>query len=259
MVPNVAIPLSSHGLCDFYWRNRRMASIWRQGMIAISDQELLRNTQNGFNRALSATDTILRDENNMAGPGRLSAKFVYQVSKAICKSLERRLPDKLCLRVIKVNDQGIRKSGEWLVDACITEEHREAGNLPFIDRIVFAMESESNTGQRAFNDDFAKLVHLNAKYKLYLNGLSQTTHRGMCDYIKRRCEYVEAILNRIQPSGEFYLGFWPSPAKPKTSDRSLDSIWRGLLSGKWDHLNKIRLWHFDKRSRKLVRVRPEGH
>ena len=117
------------------------------------------------------------------------------------------------------------------------------------------MESESNTGIRAFNDDFAKLVHLNGKYKLYLNGLNHKTHEGMRNYISSRCEYLEEFLNRTHPQGEFYLGFWPSPAKPKTTDSSIDSIWRRLQCGEWCHLNEIRLWKFDKCAGKLIEVR----
>ncbi|MYH17030.1 MAG: hypothetical protein F4149_17840 [Gammaproteobacteria bacterium] len=227
-------------------------------MTTITDQELLRSIQDGFKRALKQTDRILRSEASLAGTGLLSAKFVYEVSNEVHESIEPRPPRGRCLRVIEVRDCGKKKSGEWLVDACITEERCHAETPPFIDRIVFAMESESNTGQRAFDHDFAKLVHLNADYKLYLNGLSQTTCQGMCNYITRRCEYVETILNRVRPLGEFYFGFWPSPAKPRNGSCQSVSIWKDLLCGKWGHLNKIRLWRFDKCSRKLIRIRPEG-
>lgn len=70
-----------------------------------------------------------------------------------------------------------------------------------------------------------------------------------------RCEYAEGILNRIRSRGEFYLGFWPSPAKPR-GDGGVDSIWRGLRRGEWPHLNGIRLRRSDERAGRLVEVRP---
>lgn len=222
-------------------------------MAQITEQELLQSIQAGFNRALDTTRTILDAKTSMRGSGRLSSKFVYEVSRAIHTCLLQRSPG-LRLRVIKVDERGIREPGEWLVDACIVKEHGESKDVRFIDRIVFAMESESHTGTRAFNEDFAKLVHLDAEHKLYLNGLSQTTPQGTSNYMQRRREYVEAILKRIRPSGEFYLGFWPSPGKPKTRGDTVDSIWSELQSRKWCHLRKIRLWHFDKYAGKLSQV-----
>ena len=227
-------------------------------MAEITNQELLRSIQDGFGKAFRATDSILGGRYSMTGPSRLSAKFACEVGSAIHRCLQRRSPG-LCLRVIGVDERGEKQSGEWLVDACITEEHCDTESLRFIDRIVFAMESESDTGKRAFNDDFAKLVHLNAEHKLYLNGLDQTTRPGMERYVESRCEYAEAVLQRTRPSGEFHLGFWPSPGKPKARGSSLDSIWRGLQCGEWPHLDGIRLWHFDKRAGKLIQVRPGGH
>lgn len=230
-------------------------------MVEITAQELLESIEDGFEKALGATDSILRDKTSMAGSGRLSAKFVYEVSTAIHQCLTQRSP-RLRLKVIKVDDEGKKEPGEWLVDACITEEHCERmgdARVPhrFIDRIVLAMESESSTGRQAFNDDFAKLIHLEGKYKLYLNGLDQKTCRGMSKYIKGRCEYVESILKRVQPSGEIYLGFWPSPRKPRSSSFSVDSIWRELQCSEWRHLNMIHLWRFDRCTEKLVKVQSQ--
>ncbi|MDE0064889.1 MAG: hypothetical protein OXP09_00315 [Gammaproteobacteria bacterium] len=226
-------------------------------MAEITEQELLQSIREGFDKAFSETDQILNGKASNRGSGRLSSRFVYQVSSAIYERLDRRSPG-LCLRVIEVDEFGKRTSGEWLVDACITEEKCDSKKLRFIDRIVFAMESESDTAQRAFNKDFAKLVHLKAKYKLYLNGLDHKTPNGMRNYTRRRCKYAEAVLNRIRPSGEFYLGFWPSPRKPDKSPDSVDSIWKRLQCGEWRHLNGIRLWRFDTCARKLIEVRPEG-
>ena len=226
-------------------------------MTDITDQELLRGIQDGFETAFRVTDSFLDGKDSAAGPGRLSSKFVYEVGRAVHACIARR--SRGCrLRVIKVEDGGKREPGEWLVDACVTMERAISGNCPFIERIVFAMESESNTGKRAFNDDFAKLVHLEAKHKLYMNGLNHRTAGGMETYMEGRREYAEAVLDRFPPSGEFYLGFWPSPEKPRNSARRVDSIWRRLQSGEWPHLNGIRLWRFDRRAGRLVEVRPEA-
>ena len=130
--------------------------------------------------------------------------FVYEVMKLV----HDKYFAEYCLKVITVDNSGERFPGEWLVDACITEKYDG-----FIDRIIFAMESESNTSKAAFNDDFAKLLHLNADFKLYLNGLNHKSEDGMNKYIESRVAYAKSILCRVSHTGKFFFGFWPSPGK----------------------------------------------
>ena len=136
----------------------------------------------------------------MTGVDRLSAKFVHggrQRHPHACAGAIAGAPPES-----RRSGHGGEKHGEWLVDACVTAARRESADFPFIDRVVFALESESDPGQQASDRDFAKLVHLNAECKLYLNGLRQTTPRGMCEHMRRRRRCVEAILNRAERLGE---------------------------------------------------------
>lgn len=207
-------------------------------METASSRAMLKSVRRGFEAAISATNTIVGKPQTSAA-SRLSSKFVYEVAHAITCDL---FPAHH-LRVIKVDHKGNKIAGEWLVDACITEDARPSnphgsGCTNFVERIVFAMESESDPGTQSFSDDFAKLVHLNASVKLYLNGLNQTSSDGMDDYICRRLKYAQDQIRRTRSPGQWFIGFWPSPAK---HERYGDvSAWQCPPS----HLRTIRLFEF---------------
>ncbi len=172
----------------------------------------------------------------------LSAKFVEEVSKNIHNRI---FDEKYDLNVIKVVDgKDKKKAGEWLVDSCITAGKKRK---EFIRRIIFAMESESGTDKQAFNEDFAKLVHVKASYKLYLNGLNQKTRKGVEKYIKTRLAYAQQFLNK-EDEDTLYFGFWPSPGKLGNESRS--SAWKQLKQ--FPHLNKIHLYKFTQGNFKQV-------
>ena len=154
---------------------------------------------------------------------------MYEVASAIN---EQYFSNCCVLNVIKVDDCGKRSLGEWLVDACITRNTNG-----FIDEILFAMESESNQAGAAFKEDFAKLIHLNARYKLYLSGLAHITEPGMKKHIRARLSECKSILGRICQNGKLFVGFWPSPAKREDQL----SAWQNLPG----YLDEIRMWEFD--------------
>ena len=165
-------------------------------------------------------------------PKTSSSRFVHEVAKEVHESYFLGH----WLHAIGVEDSGERSSGEWLLDACITKDislrnPHHAGFTRFIDSIVFAMESESDTGTPAFNTDFAKLLHLNAAVKLYLNGVNQSSEDTLEAYMGRRRKYVETILRTARHDGQFFFAFWPSPAQ---------KVWRSLP----EHLDEIRLWEW---------------
>ena len=101
------------------------------------------------------------------------------------------------------------------------------------------MESESGADRQAFNEDFAKLVHVKASHKLYLNGLNHKTRKGAEAYIRKRLEYAKQFLNK-EDADELYFGFWPSPEKLDKESRS--SAWKQLK--KFPHLDQIHLYKF---------------
>ena len=198
-----------------------------RAMREISSQETLDCVKHGLRQAKKQT-TRVRDRHGSSAASRLSSKFVYEVIKSIhCKCLPE-----YQRHVISVNDNGDKEPGEWLVDGCVTEE-----SDGFIKRIVFAMESESHTSKAAFDEDFAKLVHLKSSFKLYLNGLDQTTEAGMNRYMDARLAYAAALLRKTSHTGKLWLGFWPSPGK----FRGRVPAWEALPT----HLDAIYLWEFD--------------
>ena len=197
-------------------------------METVSSRMMLSSIQRGFKRAIATTDAIVAEHQRSAA-AHLSSKFVYEVARAIKR--DHFLAHDL--KVIPVDSEGNKRPGEWLVDACITEDTDE-----FIDRIVFAMESESDTAKKAFDEDFAKLVHLDAAVKLHLNGLNQRSKDGMEDYIEDRCNYAAKVITRTRPVGQWFLGFWPSPGKLAGTEST--SAWECLPP----HLAAIRLFEF---------------
>ena len=204
-------------------------------MDELSGHKLLDCVRCGYKCAKAQTCQMLEDPTNAAK--NLSSKFVSEVA---CK-VHTTFFSTHCLNVIRVGNCGKREPGEWLVDACITKNKDG-----FIDKIVFAMESESSPALAEFQKDFAKLLHLNADVKLYLSGLNQGTEAGMENHIHERIEVCKCILRRaqqngIQQNGQLFVGFWPSPSKPSKPKRDNQiSAWEELPS--W--LDQIRMWDF---------------
>ena len=215
-------------------------------MRKLNDTLLLECVHKGYCKALSMVGRhgFASDKSDHVKNRLLSKKFVVEVSRRIHKNIFEGNHE---LNVIEVDDKGGTTSGEWLVDACITEGKKRA---EFISKIVFAMESESGTDKQAFNEDFAKLVHVKASYKLYLNGLDQPNPQKTEDYIEDRLEYAKQCLNK-EDVGTFYFGFWPSPGKFKSRAReSSTSIWKEF--GQHPHLNKIHLYKFAQKDFHLI-------
>lgn len=203
-------------------------------MDPVSGRDLLCAIHQGFVQASEQTNTILRAHGKSATT-RLSAKFVSDVAHSVGSTVfgQHDRPT-----VIGVDPDGIKTPGEWLVDACITVKNERG----FVERVVFAMESESDTSEHDFNVDFAKLIHLNASVKLYLNGVNQKTSDGMEDYIQRRICYASEILKRTRHNGQLFIGFWPSPGK--LHGETCRTAWKQF--SKFPHLRKsIRLWEFE--------------
>lgn len=149
--------------------------------------------------------------------------------------------------VIHVDNLGKKHSGEWLLDLTIVKNYHSGNYRDFIKKIVWAVESESSTSFKAFNDDFLKLVHIKADNYLYLNGLNQKTQQGANNFIKKRVELAEKILSEIFPdsfNNPFYLGFWCSPCK-----KGNNSLWNQL--NHMNYLQNIHLFKYEKNFREI--------
>ena len=213
-------------------------------MHKFDDSLLLECVHKGYRTARNKVGKLRFADGKQGRENRLlSAKFVEDVSKNIHKKI---FDEKYDLNVIKVVDGKDKKeSGEWLVDACITVGKKRK---EFIRKIIFAMESESGVDTQAFNEDFAKLVHIKAPHKLYLNGLNQKTPKGAKGYIKKRLEYAKQFMNE-EDADTLYFGFWPSPGK--LGNESCSSAWKQLR--KFPHLDQIHLYKFTQGNFKQVR------
>jgi hypothetical protein len=161
-----------------------------------------------------------------------SAKFVSIFGEGIFNQVFNQSDFRL--NMIKVDDYGKKYTGEWLLDIAITQN-----TDGFRKKIILAVESESDTSIKSFNDDFAKLIHIKAQNYIYLNGINHSSTQGMENYISNRLEYAESLLNANE-FPIFFIAFWPSPKKVKNSE----SIWNSILDGKYLHLNKVFLYEY---------------
>lgn len=200
---------------------------------------------------------MLKDEGKFAVSNtHRSAKFVYEVAE----QLHRFSDDDDILYVQKVDDSGVKKSGEWMYDITIAENksitdpkypHRR---ISFISTIKWAVESEYSTSLREFSKDFSKLLIGKPYNILYLNGLDQADEIDANKYIMRRIETTEGIIRESEVlSGSsipnIYMGFWPTPQKVKRN-------WKN--KSQWDFyvdpgalIKRVRLYKYNTKKGKF--------
>ncbi len=145
-----------------------------------------------------------------------SAKLLYEFSKNIKDEF---FIEGAKLKVQKVEDNGKKRPGEWLYDACIIEEKNikdETGykremecNIPV--KVLLAIESEFNTSLKSFADDFGKLICSNSEQILYIAGLNQKNDREK--FIDRRINMINKYL--LNYLNNLIIIFFPSPEKNK--------------------------------------------
>ncbi len=187
------------------------------------DEHLTSIVREGLGRALRVKS---QGKFATSNPAR-SSKFVFEVAKGLADEIKVPMER---VDVQRVDDIGKKSSGEWLLDVCIHEKapvrDRGAGKKKAIamlrSKLLWAIESESHTGMKAFATDFAKLLHVRAENHLYLNGVAQVKPADIETYIRRRLETVvqDIIEAGISGIGGFFLGFWPSPKKLGNPRRS---------------------------------------
>ena len=105
-----------------------------------------------------------------------SAYFCYQAGEQLDDAFKRHFPAR-CLQRKLIGFDGEHKKtpGEWLLDIVWCEETRpdarSASSCP--SKIYGALECESSTSTKAFFTDFAKLVHVRSRIKIFLAGVDQ--------------------------------------------------------------------------------------
>ena len=191
------------------------------------DKDILKEI---LNDSLSTASKFINKEPFNKDNKLKSAKFVSIFGELIFNKFFKSSDN--VLNMVKVDNSGYKQHGEWLLDITITQDSKG-----FKKNIILAVESESDSSEKAFNDDFAKLIHIKAINYIYLNGVNQKTPKGLENYISKRLLYAENILNFSNYSS-FYLGFWPSPKKIS----KIDSIWLAFPNDIYSHLNKIFLY-----------------
>lgn len=166
-----------------------------------------------------------------------SAYFCYQAGLQLDKLMKNRFPAQ-CLKwkQIKFDRKDEKIPGEWLLDGVWCEETQpdQASKSKCPSKIYCALECESNTSAEAFFEDFAKLVHMRSKIKVFLAGVNQGTKDGMKHYIDKRTKQAAQFLVNTgvgAETEEWYLAFWPSPA----GDAADHSVWDDLDEN--HHLN----------------------
>ena len=167
-----------------------------------------------------------------------SAYFCYRVGENLDRVFESRFPEQRLKRLqIEFNDDDEKVSGEWLLDVVWCEETsaERPSNFKYPSKIYGALESESSTRTKEFFTDFAKLVHVRSRIKIFLAGVHHKHKRRMINYIDMRKRQAAQFLGDTGVSTEtteWYLAFWPSPMGDVGR-----SLWDDLEE--YPHLNRI--------------------
>lgn len=179
------------------------------------------------------------------------SQFGEQLSGIFGKGVTRR-------QILVDWDSRERIGGEWLLDIVWTEdEHRMDGKLADLmpRRIRCAVECESSTAGHEFFKDFAKLLNVRSRTKIFLGGLNQIGSRRADAYIKRRVAEAERYIRDYEVNSletDWYIGFWPSPKGTSTT-----SLWDSL-DGR-AHLTRCDVYHYDVREGGFVHYTQGGN
>ena len=208
----------------------------------MNNKELKTCIENGFEK----TKSDILKHNGLVTNSEKSGRFIQRVSEEIYDTFfEENLH---VLNVVRTNFSRPNDPGEWLLDACITDFNPKLSQPA--KKIHVAIECESQTGLCDFNQDFAKLVHLYADHKLYLQGLNQKTADGANKHINDKMQYILDWLSdtesTIKSNEIYYVAFWPSP-----ENKDGKSIWNQLQDA-YSHLDQIRLYRVDGPSRNTL-------
>ena len=136
-------------------------------------------------------------------------KLHHHFSKAFVAGIGRQFSRKYAGDefVTKFQDykEGKIVSGEWLFDAVVVKrENVELKDkiLNYSSKVIVALESELAPGEKAFFDDFTKLLVVNAEKKIYINGIKNIKQKEK--YISERMNLINSIL-KIQTENSSYI------------------------------------------------------
>jgi hypothetical protein len=161
---------------------------------------------------ISAKNEVSHLNEIEASPGKIH----HHLSKAFVAYVGRFL--KKCYNAeeyeVKFQDyidgRGVR--GEWLFDAVVVKnriiaEDKIEIKYPFqIDTVV---ESEMAAGIEALKADFPKLLVVNAKHKIYINGIEANDKKD--EYIAKRYNIIKAIIEKQEDHSDYTICFVDHP------------------------------------------------
>ena len=198
--------------------------------------------EEALRESLSFSGYSKQSENPAVQNSLRSSYFCYKVVEKLSDT-----PDLngFCPKTIKVDKEGVKTAGEWLLDAvwCKGSKVWQAESKRIFPTFIrAALECESDTSERDFFIDFAKLTHIRSDIKIFLGGVNQKSRDNLLKYIEKRREQAGKFITECREnleSTEWFLAFWPSPGKLKNSQ--YNSLWDelGKRSDDTSHLSSI--------------------
>jgi len=148
-----------------------------------------------------------------------SSIFVSSIATKLFDLYEE-TKENISLHVIGFDEvSSSRISGESMLDVTIAKtkaiaDPKKKNSTALVSyKLLWAVESEANTGLPAFAEDFSKLICSKSENYLYLNGLDQIPSNQEA-YIDRRLNNAVELLEAADMKNtNFFFAFWPSPAK----------------------------------------------
>lgn len=176
----------------------------------IHHQEIANLVYEAFQEAFAKKDKGALKNNNTFR----SSYFVSLIGAQLEKHFEKYESTKVHYQAVQSIEASEKKSGEWLFDICVTRYKTISKTIKkdINTHLLFACESEFNTGLHAFATDFGKLICSNAKQYLFIQGLNQKTATGRFNFIEARKKIIQEQLGDLIDV-DFVLAFVPSPVK----------------------------------------------
>jgi hypothetical protein len=206
-----------------------------------------------------AISGALRDSRDWVGQRR---KRNHEVSNSLkssmfCTKVGERLDTHVgtdaTRRQIVVTESGKREPGEWLLDIVWTEDEARtvrgsSSSMPR--RIRCALECESSTNGQEFFKDFAKLLNIRSRTKIFLGGLTQGKLITAKSYMDRRLAEAARYIRECEGNckdTDWYIGFWPSPKGGQKT-----SLWDSLDQPTHSHLAIAYVFQYDQNAASFV-------
>jgi hypothetical protein len=90
----------------------------------------------------------------------------------------------------------------------VSMRQSDSKKVLYPNKIKVAIESEFASGQKAFVDDFSKLLHISAESKIYINGIKSGNKEK---YITERMALVRELLTNHSDQSDYTICFVEHP------------------------------------------------